>query len=116
MLAKRAYAPNRNGTRTTKSSEFEVIAHISHRLKRAILSNDKTDLIKALYDNRILWNTLAADVCSPENGLDKELRARIFYLSEFVTKHSRLVIAGTARANVLLEINAAILAGLKETE
>lgn len=116
ILARRAYGPNQQGTRSTKSTEFEVIARISHQLKRAILSQDKNQLIKALYDNRILWNTLAADVCAPENGLPADLRARIFYLNEFVTRHSRDVLAKKAEPKVLLEINSAILTGLKEQD
>lgn len=71
-------------------------------------------LIEAMYENRQLWNTLAADVADPENLLPEDLRARIFYLAEFTTQHSRKVLQDEASPVPLLEINAAIIGGLQE--
>ena len=113
-LAKRAYAPTNEAVRTPRSIEFEVIARISHRLKRAIQGNSKNELINVLYENRRLWNTLAADVASPGNHLPDELKARIFFLAEYTTSHSRKVLQEDASAVPLLEINAAIIGGLQE--
>lgn len=113
-LAKKAYAPSNESIRTPRSIEFEVIARITHRLKRAIQSNDRRLLIDVLYENRQLWNTLAADVADPGNLLPDDLRARIFYLAEFTAHHSRKVLQNEASPVPLLEINAAIIGGLQD--
>ena len=113
-LAQKAYAPNTASVRTPRSVEFEVIARITHRLKRAIQSQNRSALIDSLYENRKLWNTLAADVADPQNALPDDLRARIFYLAEFTTHHSRKVLHENADPVPLLEINAAIIGGLQE--
>lgn len=112
-IAHRAYAPTNDSVRTPRSVEFEVIARITHRMKRAILANDKGALISALHENRTLWTALAADVASDENLLPTELRARLFYLAEFTAQHTGKVLRNEATAVALLEVNAAILSGLK---
>ena len=112
-IAQRAYAPTSASVRTERSIEFEVIARITHRLKRAILDDDFNALASALHENRRLWSILAADVASAENGLPEDLKARIFYLAEFTNQHTRQVLRGEANAASLVEINAAIIGGLQ---
>ena len=56
----------------------------------------------------------AADVADRANGLPQDLRARIFYLAEFTDQHSSKVLSGKGKADVLVEINAAIMRGLRE--
>lgn len=82
-------------------------------MKRAIQTQNRGDLIHAMHENRTLWNALAVDVASSENELPEDLRARIFYLAEFVTHHTRRVLQEKATAVALLEVNVAILGGLK---
>lgn len=74
------------------------------------------ELVGALHDNRRLWTILAADVASKANSLPSELRARIFYLSEFTQKHSALVLRKEASVKPLLEINVAIMRGLRQSQ
>lgn len=112
-MAQRAYSSNVKTVSTPRSVEFQVVGRITHRMKKAIESQDKRALIEALHENRILWNTLAADVASPNNALPDELRARIFYLAEFTAQHTRKVLRDEETAVPLLEINAAILSGLQ---
>jgi flagellar protein FlaF len=100
---------------TARDAEYEVIARITRRLNAAVARQD-TDfpgMIAALAENERLWSTLAADVAGPGNGLPQVLRARLFYLYRFVAQHSRKVRAGTAAAGVLVEINTAVLRGLR---
>jgi len=111
--AQRAYAPGAGAIRTPRSVEFEVIARITHRLKQAIQSDNRRLLIDVLHENRQLWTTLATDVASSNNELPQDLRARIFYLAEFTNQHTSKVLRQEATALPLLEINAAILGGLK---
>ncbi|WP_299735757.1 flagellar biosynthesis regulator FlaF [uncultured Roseobacter sp.] len=111
--AQSAYAPAAP-TRTARSAEYEVIARISHRLKLAIKDDDFPALAEALYENNKLWIALAVDVVDDNNLLPDELRARIIYLSEFTRLHTQKVLRRKESAIPLLEINAAILRGLKQ--
>lgn len=112
-LAKRAYAPTAAPVKSERSVEFEVIARITARLKAAIESDQFPKIVEALHENRKLWRTLAINVADCENGLPEELRARLFYLAEFTSHHTGKVLTRNATAIPLLEVNTAILRGLK---
>ncbi|MBM1308769.1 flagellar biosynthesis regulator FlaF [Sulfitobacter mediterraneus] len=114
-LAQRAYAPTAAPTKSHRSVEYEVIARITFRLKQAIETDKFPQLLEALHENRKLWRTLAVEVADDNNLLPSELRARIFYLAEFTDIHTSKVIAKQATPVALLEINTAILRGLKQT-
>lgn len=113
-MAQRAYAPTAAPTKSERSVEFEVIARITARLKAAIEAAQFPGLLEVLHENRTLWRTLAKDVADPGNLLPDDLRARIFYLAEFTNHHTSKVIARQDTALPLLEINTAILRGLKQ--
>lgn len=113
-LAQRAYAQNARSTQTPRGTEYELIAKVTHRIKASAEAGPRAypKLVEALYDNQRLWTALAVDVADSENALPQELRARIFYLAEFVQQHTSQVLTKKARIRPLLEINAAILKGL----
>lgn len=113
-MAQRAYAPTAAPTKSDRSIEYEVIARITSRLKKAITAESFPKLMEALHENNTLWRTLAVDVADPENDLPKTLRARLFYLAEFTDTHTKRVIRDKESAVPLLEINMAILRGLKQ--
>lgn len=115
ILAKTAYANPGQPTRTLRGTEYEIFARVTHRLKQAGANAkaDFTALARALYENRRLWTTLAADVASPDNELPEQLRARLFYLNEFTQTHSRKVLSGDATVDVLIDINTSIMRGLR---
>lgn len=113
-MAQRAYAPTAAPTRSERSIEYDVIARITARLKKAIVANEFPKLVEALHENKKLWRTLAIDVADQGNTLPKDLRARIFYLAEFTDHHTKQVIREKISAVPLLEINMAILRGLKQ--
>ncbi|MCB1337752.1 MAG: flagellar biosynthesis regulator FlaF [Maritimibacter sp.] len=115
-MAKTAYASNQAPIRTPRGVEYEAFARITHRLKAA---SDRgpdgfADLARALHQNRQLWTLLAADVAEADNGLPADLRARIFYLAEFTAAHSRKVLRGRDTAEALVEINMAVMRGLRQ--
>lgn len=110
-----AYAQPAAPTRTARAAEYEVIARITQRLAAAS-AHRKTNFpafAEALASNERLWITLAADVAEEGNGLPQALRARLFYLYRFTAEHSRKIRAGTANPEVLVEINTAVLRGLR---
>jgi flagellar protein FlaF len=115
-MAKTAYATNKAPIRTPRGTEYEAFARITHQLKSAsdLGASGFGRLAQALHANRRLWTMLAADVADGENGLPPELRARVFYLSEFTAQHSRKVLRGSEHADVLIEINTAIMRGLRQ--
>ncbi|WP_372838817.1 flagellar biosynthesis regulator FlaF [Phaeovulum sp.] len=115
-MAKTAYSAPGQPTRTARGIEYEIFARITHRLKAAASLGDAgfNALAQALHENRRLWTTLAADVADPGNQLPAPLRARIFYLAEFTDKHTRKVLAGDSGPDVLVEINTAIMRGLRQ--
>lgn len=115
-LARRAYTNRSAPIRTPRGTEYEVFANISHRLKAAALKGKFgfPALAEAIHDNRKLWTILAVDVADKDNGLPRDLRARIFYLAEFTQTHSREVLRNGASVAPLLEINAAIMRGLRQ--
>lgn len=112
-MAQRAYAPTTAPTRSHRSIEYEVIARVTHRLKKAVETSDFVKLVEALHENRKLWRSLAIDVSDDGNGLPDDLRARIFYLAEFTDHHTSEVMGKRANAVPLLEVNTAVLRGLK---
>jgi flagellar protein FlaF len=114
-MARTAYASSANPIRTPRGTEYEAFARITARLKAAGTAGSAgfAALVQALHDNRSLWTLLAADVAEADNGLTPDLRARIFYLAEFTFQHTSKVLAGEAGAEVLVEINSAVMGGLR---
>ena len=109
------YAQAAAPTRTPRAAEYEVIARITRRLSAATARRKENypDFIAALAENERLWSTLAIDVADDGNGLPQALRARLFYLYRFTAEHSRKVRLGAASPDVLVEINTAVLRGLR---
>lgn len=110
-----AYAQPLAPARTLRDAEYEVIARVTQGLVAAAARRDshRTGFLEALHRNERLWSRLAADVAGPENGLPPALRARLFYLYRFTADHSRRIRAGQASAEVLIDINKAVLRGLR---
>ena len=68
---------------------------------------------EAVYENRRLWIVIAASVADDANGLPEDLRARLFYLAEFTNHHSSRVFADKASLEPLIDVNTAIMDGLR---
>lgn len=117
-LAQAAYARSDTPTRTARGTEYEIMAKVTHRLRAAAAKGKPgfAALSDAIHKNRQLWTLLAADVADNGNALPRDLRARIFYLAEFTQAHSEKVLARGASVAPLIEINAAIMRGLRSGE
>ena len=113
-MAQDAYGAHARATRTPRDTEYDAIARITRRLSEAAQpEGDLAGLAAALLDNRRLWSTLAADIAQPENPLPAELKARLLYLAEFTDAHSRKVLSGDATADPLIDVNTAVMRGLR---
>ena len=102
-------------TRTARGSEYAVFAQVTRRLSAV----DETDraaygqLAQAVIDNQRLWGTLAEDLMLDANVLPIALRAQLISLAEFVRRHSLSVLQGKAKVSALVDINTAIMRGLR---
>lgn len=113
--ARSAYARPETPARSARGLEYDLLARVTQQLSRgwAGRKRDFPSLARALAENRRLWSTLAADVAEPGNGLPAPLRAQLFYLYEFAEAHSRAVLDGRASVEVLIDINTAVMRGLR---
>lgn len=110
-LAKSAYSSVDIPLRSAQSTEYDAFAKVTKGLRDA---NTNSALTRAVHDNRSLWNLLAMDVVHPDNELPVELRAQIFNLADFTRRHSSKILSGAAVVEPLIEINRAIMAGLRQ--
>lgn len=114
--ALRGYANNAASTRSDRRAEYEIIARVTHELRDSAVKK-KTNFpafAEALHNNQRLWTALVVDVADEKNPLPKELKARIVYLAEFTRHHSRQALKNEVSVMPLLEINMAVLRGLKK--
>lgn len=116
--ARTAYGVSARAIRTPRDMEHDALARVTHRLKRAQVSAAApfADLARAVHDNRTLWTIFAVDLVDPRNGLPPDLRARLLSLAAFVESHSSKVLRGTGTVDPLVEINAALMRGLRAAE
>lgn len=112
--AQAAYARPEAPQKSPRAVEYDLLARTTKALSQAVQPGGTYPaLIAALDDNQRLWSTLAADVAEPENGLPAKLRAQLFYLYEFTAQHSRAVRDRKASVEVLIDINTAVMRGLR---
>ena len=102
--------PHRRATPSTRSSP---------RSPSALQAVDEADraafpqLARAVTDNQRLWGALAEDLMNDDNPLPVPLRAQLVSLAEFVRRHSLAVLGGRASVAPLIDINTAIMKGLR---
>lgn len=111
MSYARVHAP----TRQPRDLEYDLLARAAQRLQatQRDRARNPAAFIAAVDENERLWVALASDVAIPDNGLPAELRARLFYLYEFVNHHSNGLRAGKGSVEVLVDINTAVMRGLR---
>jgi flagellar protein FlaF len=113
--ARSGYAAATAPTRTERDTEYALFARITHRM-RSVDEADRTafpKLAAAVCDNQRLWGALAVDLLDDGNALPVPLRAQLVSLAEFVRRHSLAILAGNASVAPLIDINTAIMKGLR---
>ncbi len=113
--ARTAYAQAAAPTRTDRGTEYSLFAQVTQQLK-AVDAADKSQfarLADAVHTNHRLWNTLAADLMQDENALPVSLRAQLISLAIFVGKQTHVILSGRGSTDSLIEINTAIMKGLR---
>jgi flagellar protein FlaF len=113
--ARSGYAAAAAPIRTDRGTEYAVFAQITGRMT-AIDETDRSAfprLAQAILDNQRLWGTLADDLLLDSNALPVPLRAQLVSLASFVQRHSLAVLGGRASIAPLVDINTAIMKGLR---
>lgn len=115
LMAQRAYARPDVTARNPRSVEYDLLARATADLGTAWAqrSQNFATLAAAIDANLRLWTMLGADVADPGNALPQALRAQLFYLYEFTADHSRAVLEGRSSVEVLVDINTAVMRGLR---
>jgi flagellar protein FlaF len=115
LNARAIYGSPEAPQKTPRAIEYDLLARVTQQLEAAWATRRQNypALMTALDDNLRLWTTLAADVAEPSNGLPAPLRAQLFYLYEFAAQHSRAVREKDASVEVLIDINTAVMRGLR---
>lgn len=113
--ARQPYARTEAPVRSPRSVEYDALVLATQRLTAAWAGRQTgfADLAAAVDHNTRLWSTLAADVAGPGNGLSPALRAQLFYLFQFAEAHGRKVLSGSASVEALVDINTAVMRGLR---
>ena len=110
-----AYGRPEGPVRTARGLEYDLFARTTRALRDGWAARDENfaALAAAVAGNTRLWSVLAADVAGSRNGLPADLRAQLFYLYEFTAQHGRRVLDGSATVDVLIDINTAVMRGLR---
>lgn len=109
-----AYSAATQATGTPRDIEYAIFSRVTGELNRAI-ADDRPfpELAAAVHENFKLWTALAADLTSERNALPPALRAQLIGLAQFTRRQSHAVLRGEAEPGVLVEINTAIMKGLR---
>jgi len=112
QLAQHAYQSSGAPTKTQRSGEYDTLARVTSRLRLAVDQGNFNQLAAAIDTNRRMWTTIAASVSDAQNSLPDEMKASLFYLSEFTNVHSRKVLTDGEDASALIDVNLAVMRGL----
>ena len=113
-MSLQAYKTAATRAESPREMEYRLFGQVTRALMHAS-TVDQTDVatrIDALDWNRRLWSALATDCASPDNAMDKSLRAQINSISLFVSKHSSAVMRGEDDFEALIDINKMVMQGL----
>lgn len=114
MFQNSGYAAAARSTGMPRDIEYHAFSRVSGKISRAVESEAPLAVLaEALHENLKLWRTIAMDIAGPDNALPAQLRAQLFYLFEFTLAHTPKVLKGEADAEALLDINRAIMSGLR---
>jgi flagellar protein FlaF len=119
-LAQAAYAPASLATQTPRDAEYHAFAHVTGLLAQARDTAEQAGglsrLAEAMHENVRLWLALASDVALDTNPLPPALRAQIIGLANFARTHMTRVLAGAETVDALIDVNMAIMKGLRGEE
>jgi len=109
-----AYHAATRATGTPRDIEYQVFSRVTGALSRAVREDRPfAEIAAALTENLELWTTLAADLARHGNDLPPELRRQLLGLAAFTRDHTHKALRREADPGVLVEINTAVMRGLR---
>ena len=114
--AQAGYGDTSRAVNAPRQIEYQAFARITHGLSAAIAADGPgafPALAEAMRQNIRLWTIIAADLANPNNGLPESLRAQLLSLAVFTRTHTERLLAREANPEALVEINTAIMRGLR---
>lgn len=114
-FARSAYTEAGRDESTPRRTEYHAFARITHRLTTAHAEGPLgfPRLAAAVTENMRLWAILAEDLTLEGNGLPDSLRAGLLSLAIFTARHSDAVLAGRSDVQALIDVNTAVMRGLR---
>ena len=114
-FAQQAYKNSQRELASEKSIELQVFSQITSRLRAVDMTETggMSKLAEALTDNVKLWNILFTDLSLDSNKMADSLKAQIMSLAKFTQSHTFEVLAGRAKHDVLIDINQAMINGMR---
>lgn len=115
QLAMQAYSRHRSQTKSLRDLEYEVLLGSTRELKRLQVQSSPPfpQLAAVLNNNEKIWTEIGVQVAEKDNALPPELRAKLFYLSQFVAHRTAVILRGDSNLESLIDTNLAVLRGLK---
>ncbi len=115
LKAKNAYAAANAQINTPKSYEYKIIARVTREIIEAARKGKDgfPALLEAVELNRKLWRILEQDLVSDDNHLPASTKENLVYLAEFTRQYTPKIIRREAGVQPILEVNTAILRGLR---
>lgn len=103
---------------THREAEARLLSRLNRNLQQSMtnMPNNISAFMHALYENDRFWAHIAMDLSEDSNQLPEQLRASLISISGFVIRHSANVRKGAASAEPLIDINLAIIRGLRAGE
>jgi len=99
--------------RPPRDVEYDAFSRATAALRRVQTGQAGPELTAALHLNASLWNTLLADLMSPGNQLPAGLRGDLIGLALFSVRHGLRAASGEAGVTPLIDINLAVMRGLR---
>lgn len=112
---KSPYGNSNHGVQTPKTTEYQIFAKVTQRLRFAADNpdQDRATTASALHDNRRLWTILATDLASDGNKMGESLKAGLLSLAAFSLGQSSKALKDHERIASLIEVNTSVMKGLR---
>lgn len=108
------YLQTKKSVGTPRSIEHEIFQKVTAKLKAAQATDASYSVVAdAVHLNSKLWAALAIDLLDDANQLPEQLRASLVSLADFSRKHGTLVLSGMETVDPLIDVNVAVMRGLR---
>lgn len=116
MIHATGYQTVQRETVSERGLEVALLERVTARLKAHLgeESLNHSALLETLHTNRSLWMMLAIDLARPDNRQTNELKASMISIAGYIERNTHAAANSVDVLNSLVEINEAILVGLRQ--